>query len=270
MNYEIKDFSKDVLQASFEKPVVVDFWAEWCGPCRVLGPVLERLAEKSNNEWLLVKINSDEHPELSAQYGIRSIPNVKLFHKGKVVNEFVGALPEPAIKDWLKKNIPNKYDDMISNAENLIFTGNDDEAIRLLNEVLKNDPQNGSAKLNRARLYLFNDTHKCLQMLSEIEENNENADVLNSLRVIAELITEVQQKPSEELNTELLFWNAAKSLKSKHFDIALENFIEIIRTDRYFRDDIARKACIAIFKYLGEENEITLKYRRDFGSALYV
>ena len=81
-----------------KKPVLVDFWAEWCGPCRVLGPIIERLAAKNNGEWSLVKVNSDEYPEVSAQYGIRSIPNVKLFSKGKVINEFVGALPEPSIR----------------------------------------------------------------------------------------------------------------------------------------------------------------------------
>src|SRR4030042_5510506 len=112
MDYEVKDFSVDVLQASYNKPVLVDFWAEWCGPCRVLGPTLERLAE-NNNDWSLVKVNSDENPELSTQFGIRSIPSVKLFSKGKVINEFVGALSEPAIIDWLKRNVPNKYQELL-------------------------------------------------------------------------------------------------------------------------------------------------------------
>jgi len=148
MDYEIKDFSIDVIQASHNKPVLVDFWAEWCGPCRVLGPVLERLAEKSNGEWLLVKVNSDEHPELSAKYGIRSIPNVKLFHKGKVVNEFVGALPEPAIKEWLKKNIPSKFQDMLTHAEALLSSGDENEAQQIFNEVLEHDPKNSRAKIH--------------------------------------------------------------------------------------------------------------------------
>src|SRR4030042_5521988 len=112
MDYEVKDFSTDVLQASFNKPILVDFWAEWCGPRRVLGPSLERLAAKNNGEWSLVKVNSDENPELSAEYSIRSIPNVKLFYKGEVINEFVGALPEQAIIEWLKKNIPGKPQDL--------------------------------------------------------------------------------------------------------------------------------------------------------------
>ena len=94
----------------------------------------------------LVKINSDEHPELSAKYGIRSIPAVKLFHKGEVVNEFVGALPEPAIKEWLKKNIPSKFQDMLAHAEALLALGNENEAKQILNDILVHDPENSHSK----------------------------------------------------------------------------------------------------------------------------
>ena len=146
MNHEVKDFSTDVLQASFNKPILVDFWAEWCGPCRVLGPSLERLAAKNNGEWSLVKVNSDENPELSAEYGIRSIPNVKLFYKGEVINEFVGALPEQAIIEWLKKNIPGKHQDLLSNAETLLSSGNEMEAQQILDELLRKDPRNSWPK----------------------------------------------------------------------------------------------------------------------------
>jgi putative thioredoxin len=270
MNYEVKDFSVDVIQASHNKPVLVDFWAEWCGPCRVLGPVLERLAGNNNGEWTLVKINSDEHPELSTKYGIRSIPAVKLFHKGEVVNEFVGALPEKAIKDWLKKNIPSKFQDMLTKAEALISSGNENEARRILNDVLIHDSGNSAAKIHLARIYLFEDTEKAIQLFAGIEETSENAEMINSLKTIAELINENNQLPVEGSPTKELYKEAVRSLREKKFDQSLEKFIEIIRTDRYYADDIARKACIAIFKFLSEENEITSKYRRDFGRALYV
>ena len=270
MDYEVKDFSVDVIQASQNKPVLVDFWAEWCGPCRVLGPVLEKLAASNNGEWKLVKINSDEHPELSQQYGIRSIPAVKLFINGKVANEFVGALPEPAIKEWLKKNIPNKYQDLISHAEGMLLVGNDAGARKILNEVLANDSANGKAKVLLAKVCLFEDTNRTLELIAGLEETNENAEIINSLRTIAELLDEKHSSTLEESTSKALYVAALKHLQAQKFGESLERFIQIIRTDRYYADDAARKACIAIFKFLGEENEITHKYRRDFGRALYV
>jgi len=107
MSHEIVDFDKDILQRSHQVPVVVDFWAAWCGPCRVLGPVIERLAGEAAGRWELAKVDTEAHPEIAERYGIVSIPNVKLFVNGEVADEFVGAIPEAEIRRWLEAAVPS-------------------------------------------------------------------------------------------------------------------------------------------------------------------
>ena len=105
MHPTILDYSHDVLARSHTVPVLVDFWADWCGPCRVLKPTLEKLAGEAAGRWELVKIDVDEQPELAAQHGIRGIPAVKLFHRGRIVAEFSGAAPEPQVRQWIDRQI---------------------------------------------------------------------------------------------------------------------------------------------------------------------
>ena len=271
MNYEMNDFSADVIKKSFELPVLVDFWAEWCGPCRVLSPTLEKLAEKFKNQWTLVKINSDKNPEIAEKYGVRGIPNVKLFVEGEVVNEFTGALPENMVMDWLNKAIPSKNQKSIDEAKLLLLKNKNEKAVKLLESILSSEPDNEEAKVLFAKSSFFEDPENSIILLEGIDEASEFFEMADSLRTFARMFDLLKHSDSLPTNqVKDIYLNAIKNVKEQNFDSALEDFIETIRTDRYYDDDGSRKACIAIFKYLGEENEITLKYRRAFSSALYV
>jgi putative thioredoxin len=267
MSYEVKDFNKDVIQKSKDIPVLVDFWAEWCGPCRILGPTLERLAEKYSDRFKLAKLNTDENPEISSQYGIRGIPNVKLFIDGTVSDEFTGALPENAVEKWLQKAIPGKNAEDINTAKNLLGKGKNEEAEELLRSLLNKEPDNPEIKILLSKTILFNKPEEAEKLAVESESDIEYSELVDSIKTITHLFSLNGINSSEAAEE---YKTAIGELRDEKFDPALEKFINVIRTDRSLDDDGARKACIAIFKFLGEENEITLRHRRDFGSALYI
>ena len=137
MGFEVQSFEEEVIEASYKRPVVVDFWAPWCGPCRVLGPVIEKLAGEQSDLWDLVKVNSDDHPEISTRFEIKGIPAVKMFVGGVVVDEFTGSLPEPAIRQWLEKALPSEAKNLLREAEHLLDAGDRVAAGELLDRVLE-------------------------------------------------------------------------------------------------------------------------------------
>jgi len=268
MSSEVLDFEKEVIEKSHQIPVLVDFWAEWCGPCKVLGPVLEKLSKESNGNWVLAKVDTDKDQELAIKFGIRGIPNCKLFSKGKVVNEFTGALPEQAVREWLKKSIPSKYADSIDKAKELLHDGNNKDAKHILEKILRGESGNIEAKILLAKALLFEEPKEAISLIQNDDNSLEYRELADSIQTIAELLQKKEKLPDSEVFDE--YSKAIEDLKNKNFDGSLEKFIDVIRRDRIYDDDGSRKACIAIFKYLGEDHPITTKYRREFGSALYV
>jgi putative thioredoxin len=271
MKYNTTDFQKDVLEASHKIPVLVDFWAEWCGPCRILGPILEKLAETNNGRWKLVKINTEALPEVAQRYNIRSIPNVKLFVNGEMVNEFVGALPQRAIEQWLKKVLPGRFEKELAIARELVAERRVNEAAEILTPIFEAEPDNHEARTLLAKSIFPLNPQRALELINGIEEDSEFFDSANAIRVFSELFIKAQhpeQIPAAMIKEIYLY--AIEELKAGNYDGALEKFIYVIRNERYYDDDGARKACIAIFKYLGEEHPVSLKHRRDFGSALFI
>jgi putative thioredoxin len=270
MPFDIHNFETEVIQRSYQIPVLVDFWAEWCGPCRMLSPVLEKLAGQSIGEWVLAKLNTEELPDVAGQYGIRSIPNVKMFYGGKVVGEFVGALPEHMIVQWLKQNLPSRNQSKIDEADALIAEGRIAEAQASLESILSDEPANQQARVLLAKTYLFEDPSRAIGVLEEVDDPQygETSEAIKTLARLLTLGNDTAQLQDSATKQEYLA--AISALQCRKFDESLEKFIAVIRNDRYYDDDGSRKACIAIFKILGEEHPTTQKYRREFSSALYV
>lgn len=260
------DFQSDVIELSHEIPVLVDFWAEWCAPCRMLTPVLEKLAEKNSGRWKLVKINTEEYPDLAATFKVQGIPNVKLFVNGEVLSEFSGALPQYQLEEWLKKTVPGPYEKEIALAGDFVLQGKPLKALSLLEGVLLKEPGNSKVRALLVRVKLFSDTEEALRLSASLEEEPEYAGMAGTVNTLGRLIIlEKKSIPEDEIKDEYVA--AAEMLREENFAGALEGFIAIIRKNRFYDDDGSRKACIAIFRYLGEEHEITRRFRRTFDRA---
>jgi putative thioredoxin len=260
------DFQSDVIELSNRKPVLVDFWAAWCGPCRLLAPVLEKLAEKNTDAWTLVKIDTEEFPDIAARYGVRGIPNVKLFSKGTVIDEFSGALPEYQIEQWLRKALPSPHAEEIDRAEAEAAAGDAAGAVSRLERVLQEESDSIRAKGLLIRLILCGRPEESLRLSESIEGEPEYRDLCESVRTIAALLLRPPALFSDDTVRDD-YIRAVTLLRQEDFDGALDAFIGVLRKNRYYDDDGSRKVCIAIFRLLGEEHAVTSKHRRAFDRA---
>jgi len=275
----LSTFFAEVLDKSRTMPVVVDFWADWCGPCRMLMPVLARLADEYQGRFFLAKVNADREQELAARYGVRSLPTVKVFRNGAVVDEFLGAQPEPVIRALLDRHIPRPADTLLDAALAAARAGRLDEALAGIEQAAGLDPDYDRVKFARARVLLG---------LGRLDEGEQ---VLNSVSIAAQgdpelaaLRTQLAFRriaagspPAEELGARIARdpgdlearyrLSALKVLAEDHAG-ALEQLLEIVRRDRQFRDDAGRKTMLAVFNLLGGSGELVNAYRRQLSMAL--
>jgi putative thioredoxin len=263
---DVADFEQDVLAASHEKPVLVDFWAPWCGPCRQLGPILEKLSEEEGAGFTLAKLNTDENQAVAVQFGIQSIPAVKLFVDGQVVDEFIGALPEREVRQWLAQAVPSETRRLVEDARAAFDAGARDDAEALLEEAVAAEPSNAEAALLLAKLVLFKDPAR-----AEALSHTPSADYADAEAV--ETVVRLLQKGAEpdlpQSAGRDAYVHAVEALGRGEIDAALGGFVDSVRRDRHFHDDVSRRTLLHLFNVLGDRHELTRKHRRGLEMALF-
>ncbi len=274
------DFDTQVLAASRERPVLVDFWATWCGPCQSLMPVLQKLAEDYQGAFLLAKVEIDQNPGLAARYGVRSVPTVKLLRNGEVVDEFMGALPESAIREFLDRHVEKESDRQMLAARELFDQGNVDAALEKMRAILEADPANTRNFLRYAEALLeAGRLDQAREQLEALPHDWQDRPEARSLRARLELEkTLADAPPREELEQRLaadpgdkdaLYLSAMRALEAGDHDTAIERLLQLLMRDRHYGDDIARRTLLQIFDMLGDEDERVQQGRRRLAMALH-
>ncbi len=273
------NFQQVVIEGSKKVPVIVDFWAEWCGPCRVLKPVLEKLAAAYQGKFILAKVDSDENQRLAGKYGVRGIPNVKAFVNGEMADEFSGAIPESAVREFLNRLIPSPADDVRLAAMQVFAAGDAPAALQMLAEAAKLDPQNERVRLDAAEVMLaLNDLDEAGRLLDSLSA--QTAGEARAMQLMARLQFARQAESGDDEASLVAAITAspkdqavrlklAKLLAAKQrYQEAMDELLEMMQRDKTWQDGAARQTMLYIFNLLGGGGELVTAYRRKMAAAL--
>jgi putative thioredoxin len=277
-------FVKDVIEESKRQPVLVDFWAPWCGPCKQLTPVLEKAVKAAKGKVKLVKMNIDEHPAIPGQMGIQSIPAVIAFANGKPADGFMGALPESQVVAFLerltKDSIGGEAQDLLKAADAALAEGDAAGAADLYAQILAEDSVNVPALGGLARCYVETGAlDQARQTLDMVPENKRNDTTLAAARAALELaeqaktlgpLSDLEQKVAANPLDHQARFDLALALNGNNRRLeALEHLIAIVKRDRKWNDDGARKQLVQFFDAWGPTDEATVEGRKRLSSILF-
>lgn len=280
--YEVTEqsFERDVVDASRGVPVLVEFWASWCGPCQMLMPVLTRLAEAYEGKFHLAKVNIDEQPSLATRYGVRSVPTVKLFRHGSVVDEFMGALPEGQLREFVEQHIERESDRRLAEAVALLEGDNTEHALDMIEAAAELEPTNYRVRLKAADKLLEGGRVEAARALlgdlpidvrtepeaEALSAKLEFAEAADNAPPPAELSQRIEQDPGD---SEARYQLAAAHIQAGEYEAAMDQLLAIMSRDRGWRDDGGRKALLKVFQLLGNQGDLVHRYRARMSAALF-
>jgi putative thioredoxin len=266
------EFKTAVLERSRSVPVVVDFWAPWCGPCRILSPILERLVTGMNGAFVLAKINVDQNQRLAARYGVQGIPAVKAFRDGSVVAEFTGALPEREVRAWLKRLVPSPADQLAAEASAL-ERSNPEVATARYREALRFEPAHSPSLLGLGRVLALKGDPEAVDVLRQVKPDASEYPMAQALLDLADFLAAADESAPVQRSTDEAAaqqWQTAASFaRQGQWEDALERLFWIVQYDRTWGDGAARRAMLAIFALLGDRDPLVIRYRQRLASVLF-
>jgi putative thioredoxin len=282
MDTTLATFENDVITASTLAPVLVDFWAPWCGPCKTLGPMLEKLEAEAAGKWKLVKVNVDENQELAAHFQVRSIPHVMAFADGQPVDQFVGVLPEGQLREFIERLVPQGADAARLEAQAALAEGRREDAYEALQAALAFDPGFDEARMDRIEMLL--DDHRIDEARNEVDllspKTTQGIDArFNAIKTRLDAVDAAADLPptdalearvaSDPDDLEARFDLASALIARRKYAEALEHLLAIVQRDRTFRDDIGRKTMLSVFDLAAHQPELVAQWRRKLSAALY-
>ncbi len=264
------DFEYEVLQYSTRIPVIVDFWAEWCVPCRVLGPKLEALAREGEGRFRLAKVNVDESSRIARQYKVRNIPAVKAFVDGHVVAEFNGVLADEGLRDFIRHLTPAPEDLLYAKGNNLMLLGDVVEAEDAYREFLSAHPDHPGALLGLIRALLFQGKGTEADMLLRNFPASPEYNTAQLLKPVAQAYQSSDQTPFEtESPLQAAYLNGIRLAKRGNVLAAMDGFLDILRQDKHFHHDMAKDLFVGWLALIGDEHPEARQYRKDLSAVLF-
>ncbi len=276
------NFEQLVLENSFHKPVLVDFWAEWCAPCKALMPVLAKITEDYQGELLLAKVNCDIEQGITARFGIRSLPTVVLFKDGQPVDGFAGAQPESAIRTLLEPHVPMPVApeaDLLESAQSLFAEGRFGEAEALLKQVLGEDNENAVALILYARCLAERGELGEAEAVLNAVQGDEHKQALAGARAQLTFLRQAGDLPEVALlksrlakdanDDEATYQLAVQQLARQQYDAALEGLLKLFVRNRSYADGLPHKTLLQVFDLLGNDHPLVTQYRRKLYQSIY-
>ena len=265
------DFEYEVVAYSQNLPVLVDFWAPWCQPCKVLTPVLEGLAENMRGAFRLARVNADQNPNLAMRYGVRSIPTVKAFNQGQVVGEFVGLQPEARIRDFVEKLLPPSKSALAIEKGNSLLAGQSwSEAENVFRQMEEEESARPAVQLGLVKAVLAQGKGSQAALLLRNFPASREYTAAEKLRPLADMLVRYgKDELPNETDLDAMFRNSVRLAGRGNLEASMDGLLEILRQDKRYRGDRARQVLLSLLELFDPADPTARQYRSELASVLF-